>query len=69
MYRLKEAIIIFWKVLTHENYVFFSSKNGNSHACEWNSKPVENNHIFWDAVSEFASNAEKSIKNNQKTTL
>lgn len=71
MYRLKEAFIIFWTVLTHKYYWFFSVedfKNGKriGGARQFNSDEVERDTFyskkFRESVLEFIteqSNGEK----------
>lgn len=64
MYRLKEAFIIFWAVLTHKNYLFASSRySDKAKKCLFfTSDPAEHNSCFLDSVSEIAT----SLSNKNK---
>lgn len=55
MCRLKEAIVIFWAVLTHKYYFFASVKRvcADTPAFCYMSSPAENDPIFLKAVSEY----------------
>lgn len=54
-YRIKEAFVIFWTVLTHKYYFFASAKDlkiGVSKRC-YISDPAEKSDYFLRKVSEF----------------
>lgn len=54
MYRLKEAFIIFWAVLTHRNYLFaFSRHSYDSKKCLFLiSVPAEHSSVFLENTAE-----------------
>lgn len=55
MYRLKEALIAFWVVLTHKYYVFasVSSDHRKYKSSFYCSKPAEKNPVFWTVIKDF----------------
>lgn len=60
-YRIVEAFIIFWQVLTAKHYLFFSAKRneiGNNGAMQYNSLSLQGNpnkmsNAFWKATKEW----------------
>lgn len=66
MYRIKEALIIMWYVLTHKYYVFYSAKRaeiGNNGGTEYHSVPVEKFPVFLEAVSDHSKKMADNFKN------
>lgn len=57
IYRLKEAFMIFWAVLTHKNYLFASSKYADkANKCLFfTSTPAEHNSAFLESVAKVAT--------------
>lgn len=70
MYRLKEAIVIFWAVLTHKYYFFASVKriSADTPAFCYLSSQAENTPVFCEAVSEYADKVRKSIQSEDNKT-
>lgn len=68
MYRLKEAIVIFWAVLTHKYYFFASVKriSADTPAVCYLSSQAEKTPVFCEAVSEYADKVRKSIQSENK---
>lgn len=68
MYRIKEALIAMWIVLTHKHYVIASMKRevvGHNGGRFYFSKPAQNNALFWDALAEYSANISKLIKSGK----
>lgn len=70
LYRIKEAFIIFWAVLTHRYYYFASGRHvkGKPYGkdvkagCNFTSTPAEEHPIFLELAGEFAMKFKEKYK-------